>query len=101
MSFKLLQLRTLKQYIGANHQDAGECMDRLQQEGLQYQAMIEEKSRALEEKRKTKRNWMGACVPPLAVYTIPLYFKYSEINLKVIPVVALPLLCSNSVFHNR
>lgn len=57
-SFKLLQLpsvRTLKHYVAANHEDAGECMDRLEHERRQYLAMVEEKRRALEERRKAKK----------------------------------------------
>lgn len=55
-SFKLLQLpsvRTLKHYVGANVEDTGECMDRLEQERRQYLVMVE-KRRALEEKKKRK-----------------------------------------------
>ena len=61
-SFKLLQLpsvRTLKHYVGANLEDAGECMDRLEQERRQYLVMVEEKRRALEEKRQKKKNQSG------------------------------------------
>lgn len=61
-NFKLLQLpsvRTLKHYVGANHEDAGECMDRLENERRQYLAMVEEKRRSLEERRKARKNPTG------------------------------------------
>ena len=45
-SFKLLQLqstRTLKYYIDANLEEAGDCMKRLEDERSQYVAMIVQK----------------------------------------------------------
>ena len=45
-SFELLQLpsvRTSKHYVGANLEDAGECMDRLEQERQQYLVMVEKR----------------------------------------------------------
>ena len=50
---------TLKHYVGANVEDTGECMDRLEQERRQYLVMVEEKRRALEEKKKRKTNQTG------------------------------------------
>ena len=61
-SFKLLQLpsvRTLKHYVGANHEEAAECMERLENERRQYLVMIEEKRRGLEEKKKARKNQTG------------------------------------------
>ena len=49
-SFKLLQLpsvRTLKDYIDGNLEDAGECMKRLQEERRLYVVMIEQKKQGL------------------------------------------------------
>lgn len=57
-SFKLLQLpsiRTLQHYVSANREDAGECMDRLEQERRKYVELIEERRRALE-------NHTGTCM---------------------------------------
>ena len=47
-SFKLLQLpsrRTLKQYIDANLEEAGECEEHLEEERKRYLEMIEERKR--------------------------------------------------------
>ena len=62
-SFKLLQLpcvRTLKYYIDANLESAGDSLERLQQSRKQYCALVEErkiafedKKRAVEERKKT------------------------------------------------
>ena len=53
-SFKLLQLpsvRTLKHYVNANLEVAGECMNRLEKERREYLAMIEKKRQEREEKK--------------------------------------------------
>ena len=45
-SFKLLQLpsvRTLKHYIDANLEEAGDCIKRLEEERKHYLAMVEKK----------------------------------------------------------
>ena len=56
-SFKLLQLpsvRTLKYYIDANLEEAGDCMKRLEDERSQYVGMVSQKV-AEQEKRKMLR----------------------------------------------
>lgn len=53
-SFKLLQLpsvRTLKYYIDANLEGAGDCMKRLEDERRHYLVMLEQKQAGLEQKR--------------------------------------------------
>ena len=52
-SFKLLQLpsrRTLKEYIDANLEEAGECEEHLEDERKRYLEMIEERKRGTEAK---------------------------------------------------
>lgn len=54
-SFKLLQLpsvRTLKDYIDGNLEDAGECIERLQEERRLYTVMIEQKRQDLKDRDK-------------------------------------------------
>ena len=56
--FKLLQLlcvRTLKYYIDANFESAGDSVERLQQSRKQYVALIEEKKKVQEE--NTDKGW--------------------------------------------
>ena len=53
-SFKLLQLpsvRTLKYYIDANLEGAGDCMNRLEDERRHYLLMLEKKKTDLEQKK--------------------------------------------------
>ncbi len=49
---QLPSIRTLKHYVGANREEAGECTERLEDERRQYLSMVEEKRCKLEEKRK-------------------------------------------------
>ncbi len=54
-NFKLLQLpcvRTLKFYIDANLESAGDSLERLQQSRKQYCALIEDKKKAFEEHKR-------------------------------------------------
>ena len=58
--FKLLQLpcvRTLKYYIDSNLESAGDSMERLQQCRVQYNALIEEKKKILEENSNKGDNY--------------------------------------------
>lgn len=68
-SFKLLQLpsvRTLKYYIDANLEGAGDCMQRLEDERRHYLAMLEQKKADLQQKRLLKQGrltcWSLFCV---------------------------------------
>ena len=85
-SFKLLQLpsvRTLKHYVCANLEDAGECMDRLEQERRQYLVMVEEKRRALERKGK-KEESIRYCIDSVTVKprTLLCNYPYIAVSLK-------------------
>ena len=58
-SFKLLQLpsvRTLKYYIDANLEEAGECMKRLEDERKHYLVMVESKRAELEQKKLLRQS---------------------------------------------
>ena len=58
-SFKLLQLpsiRTLKYYIDANLEEAGECMKRLEDERRHYLVMVENARVNLEKKKLLKQS---------------------------------------------
>ncbi len=58
-NFKLLQLpcvHTLKYYIDANLESAGDSLERLQQSRTQYCALVEDRKKEFEEKKKDARD---------------------------------------------
>lgn len=58
-SFKLLQLpsvRTLKYYIDANLEEAGDCMKRLEDEQKHYMVMVENTRVELERKKVLRQS---------------------------------------------
>ena len=60
-SFKLLQLpsvRTLKHYIGANVEEAGDCMKRLEEERKHYLVMVDKRKKDLKYKKLHRQ---GTC----------------------------------------
>ena len=73
--FKLLQLpsvRTLKDYIDANIEDAGECMKRLEEERKLYLAMIEQMQQDLVDRKE------GLLCGIHTAEMFILYFPFSE-----------------------
>lgn len=55
-SFKLLQVpsrRTLKEYIDANLEEAGECLEHLEDERRRYLDMIERRKKEIETKQSS------------------------------------------------
>ena len=81
-SFKLLQLpcvRTLKYYIDANLESAGDSVERLQRSREQYVALIEEKKKILEENNDKGWNKVSNLMSHITTvlnyrFTIPSHF---------------------------
>ena len=63
-SFKLLQLpsvRTLKHYIDANLEEAGECLQRLEEEQKHYLDMVEKKKKEIKTRKLKRRQGSSVC----------------------------------------